>query len=202
MFLIALKGFTMSGSLIMAIGAQNAFLIRQGLTRRHLFFSAFLCSLLDSILILLGVVGFGTIVTEYPLCLDLAKYFSVAFLVGYGALALRSAFKTNTLNNVGDKNLISWKRTLLVLLTVTLLNPHAYLDTVVLLGSIAAQHQGHEQPYFAVGAISASFLWFFAITYASRFFAPLLSNPLSWKIIDGIVAVTMWTIAITLLFTL
>ena len=199
MFLGLLKGFTMSGSLIVAIGAQNAFVIKQGLLQRHLFLTAFLCALIDSLLIILGVLGFGTVVLEYPLLFDVAKYFSVIFLVVYGALSLKSAFKTRAIENREEKALISWKKTVLLLLTITLLNPHVYLDTVVLLGSIASQQPDHEQLYFALGAIIASFLWFFSITYGSRFFAPIFQNPIAWKIIDGVVAVTMWVIAISLL---
>lgn len=201
MYLIALKGFTVSGSLIVAIGAQNAFVIKQGLMQRHLFLTACLCSLLDGALILCGILGFGTLVNEYPLLIDAAKYFSVLFLAVYGAFSLKSAFTPRTLENTSESAAASWKKTVLLLLTFTLLNPHTYLDTVVLLGSIASQHQDHEQLHFALGAIMASFTWFFSITYASRFLAPLLKNPLSWKIIDGLIALTMWVIAGTILLT-
>lgn len=197
-----MKGFAMSCSLIVAIGAQNAFVIRQGLTCQHLFITAFLCSLTDSLLILIGVLGFGTIVTEYPLAMNIAKYFSVVFLGIYGIFALRSALKTRTLGDVCETVFLSRSKTILIVLALSLLNPHAYLDTVILLGSIASLQPDHEQLYFACGAIVASFAWFFAIAYGSRFLAPFFNRPSSWKIIDGLVAVSMWAIAVTLIFAL
>lgn len=191
----------MSGGLIVAIGAQNAFVIRQGLKRKHLFATATLCSCIDALLIILGVLGFGEVIASYPLFFELAKYFAVIFLGLYGALSLKSAFTSKALDSTGDA-LPSLKRTMLILLALTLLNPHVYLDTVILLGSIASQQPQHEKPYFALGAMGASFIWFFALTYGSRFFAPLLRSPTSWRIIDSLVALTMWAIALTLFFSL
>ncbi len=202
MFLALLKGFSTSGSLIMAIGAQNAFVIRQGLMRRHLLMTALLCSSIDALLILLGVLGFGQLISTYPLLIELTKYFAIIFLFFYGAVSLKSAFKPRFLEGTKEQNLPSIKRTVGLLLALSLLNPHVYLDTVILLGSIASQQPSHEQIYFALGAISASFLWFFAITYGSRLLAPLLSKPSSWRIIDSLVGAMMWGIAITLMLTL
>ena len=201
MLMALIKGFAMSGSLIMAIGAQNAFVIRQGLTNKHLLLTALLCSVADALLILLGVFGFGTVIADFPLCMEGAKYCSIIFLAIYGVIALKSALWGKKGENSGEL-IQSQKKIIAVLLTLSFLNPHAYLDTVVLLGGIASQQPDHEQLYFAGGAIFASFAWFFSITYGSRFLAPLFQHPSSWKIVDGLVAVSMWLIAITLIFAL
>ena len=116
-------------------------------------------------------------------------------------IALRSAFKPKSLEDLEKKTFPSTKKTVLSLLALSLLNPHVYLDTVILLGSIASQQPAYEQIHFALGAIGASFVWFFAITYGSRLLAPLLRKPGSWRVIDGLVALTMWGIAITLMIT-
>lgn len=197
-----IKGFSISGSLIVAIGAQNAFVIRQGLLRRHLLVTALLCSLIDAILIVFGVLGFGHIISAYPSLIDLAKYFAIIFLLFYGALSLKSAFKPKALEDADNKSVSSVKRTILLLLALSLLNPHVYLDTVILLGSIASQQPADQQIFFALGAIAASFVWFFTITYGSRLLAPFFRKQSSWRIIDCSVALIMWGIATTLLITL
>jgi L-lysine exporter family protein LysE/ArgO len=201
-FLMLVKGFTAGGGLIVSIGAQNAFVIKQGIMRRHLFLTALFCSLIDAVLILLGVFGFGRVISEYPLLINVSKYFAVIFLFLYGAYSLRSAFKGKNLEVAKDEIMQSRKKTVLLLLVFTLFNPNVYLETVILLGSIASQEPYKEQGYFAAGAIAASFVWFFSITYGSRLLAPYLSKPKAWKIIDTTVAFVMWGIAITLLITL
>jgi L-lysine exporter family protein LysE/ArgO len=201
MFLALLKGFTTGGSLIVAIGAQNAFVMQQGLLRRHLLLTAFLCSLLDALLICFGVLGFGQVITEYPFAVELSKYFAIIFLLFYGIFSFKSVFKAKSLDH-DEKAFPSRKRTVAVLLALCLLNPHVYLDTVILLGSIASQQPAHEQLYFAFGAMVASFVWFFSITYGSRVLAPFLQNPMAWRVIDGLIAITMWGIALSLLLNL
>jgi len=202
MFLALLKGFSASGGLIVAIGAQNAFVIRQGLLRRHLLLTALLCSSIDALLILLGVLGFGHLISAYPLCIELSKYFAVVFLFFYGGISLKSALRPKCLKGAKEQELTSAKKTFFLLLGLSLLNPHVYLDTVILLGSIASQQPPQNQIYFALGAISASFIWFFSITYGSCLLIPFLSKQNSWKIIDGLIALTMWGIAISLLVVL
>ncbi len=202
MFLVLLKGFASSASLIIAIGAQNVFVIRQGLLQNHLFLTALLCSSIDAILITTGVFGFGQVISAYPLLIEITKYFAVAFLLAYGVLSLKSAFTNKNLENKRNQAAQSRKKTVLLLLALSLLNPHVYLDTVILLGSIASQHSLDEQFYFAIGAIAASFIWFFSISYGSRFLAPFLSNALAWKIIDICIAFIMWGIAVSLIVTL
>ncbi len=202
MFLALIKGLSTSAGLIVAIGAQNAFVIRQGLLRRHLLLTALLCSSIDALLILLGVLGFGQLISHYPLCIKLSKYFAVIFLLFYGGISLKSALSPKCLQVAQEKRLISAKKTLFLLLALSLLNPHVYLDTVILLGSIALQQTPQNQIYFTIGAISASFIWFFTITYGSRLLAPFLSKPNSWRVIDSLVALMMWGIAISLMVTL
>lgn len=195
------KGFGASSGLIVAIGAQNAFVIRQGLTRQHLLLTALICSCLDAILISLGVIGMGKYINECGWFIEATKYFAALFLFGYGAISMRSAVKNTSSSWLTDEQaLISAKKTVVTLLALTLLNPHVYLDTVVLLGSIASQHPEHERLYFAIGAIAASFVWFFAITFGAQLIAPLLRKNQSWRVIDGCIAIIMWTIAFSLFF--
>lgn len=202
MFLALLKGFTVSGGLIIAIGAQNAFVIRQGLLRRYLLMTALFCSCIDAFLILMGILGFGKLISTYPLCIEVSKYLAIVFLLLYGFLSLKSALQTKSLEASEERKPLSAKKTLGLLLALSLLNPHVYLDTVILLGSIASQQPSQDQLFFALGAIGASFIWFFAITYGSYFLSPLLSKSKSWKIIDCFVALTMWGIAVSLMSSL
>lgn len=195
-----LKGFSASSGLIIAIGAQNAFVIRQGLRRQHLLLTALMCSLIDALLIIFGVIGFGYYIAEYPFFIELTKYFAALFLFVYGLIALRSAFKKSTLKeSVEDCSVSSTKKIVISILALSLLNPHVYLDTVILLGSIASQQPDHEQLYFTLGAISASFAWFFTITFGARLLAPFFQKENSWKIIDAVIAVIMWGIALSVL---
>ncbi|MCH9627936.1 MAG: Arginine exporter protein ArgO [Chlamydiales bacterium] len=194
-----LKGFTAGGSLIFAIGAQNVFVLRQGLLRHHLLLTALLCSFIDALLIILGVAGFGKILSCHPALIDISKYGAVGFLFLYGILSLKSAFKPKALKISENIPLPSAKKTILLIMLLSLLNPHVYVDTVILLGSIAAQHSNEEKMYFTLGAISASFVWFFAMTYGSRLLAPVLSSPRAWKRVDCGIAFTMWGIAFVLL---
>jgi len=194
-----IRGLSLGGSLIVPIGAQNAFVIRQGLKKRHLFITAMLCATIDALLILLGVFGFGAFIEKYPTLLILAKYLAIAFLIIYGIFSFLAAIKNNyTKSLVANSDNI--KKTVLAILAFSLLNPHVYLDTVILLGSIAAQEPLHLQVYFAVGAMSASFIWFFLISYGSSCCARWLMHPRMQKIIDITVAIIMWAIAIKLMF--
>ncbi|MFA6916898.1 MAG: LysE/ArgO family amino acid transporter [Parachlamydiales bacterium] len=198
--LALIKGFSTSCGLIIAIGAQNAFVIKQGLKGEHLLLTALLCSVIDAFLITFGVVGFGQYIHDYPLFLTMTKYLAVAFLVFYGIASMRSAFKKHSLACGLEEHIqSSVKRTTVSLLALSLLNPHVYLDTVILLGSIASQQPLDEQIFFAFGAISASFVWFFTITFGARLISPLLQKSSAWRIIDSAIAFMMWGIAVTLL---
>jgi L-lysine exporter family protein LysE/ArgO len=195
-----LKGFGASCGLIIAIGAQNAFVIRQGLRGQHLLLTALICSLIDAVLIVFGVMGFGYYIAEYPLFIEITKYFAALFLIIYGFISCRSIFQRTSVKEIGEEPAeYSLKSVVVSLLALSLLNPHVYLDTVILLGSIASQQPIHEQKYFALGAVSASFAWFFSITYGAGLFAPFFQKENSWKIIDGSIALTMWAIAFSIL---
>ena len=189
------RGLSTGGSLIVAIGAQNAFVIRQGLQRKHLFVTALLCSLIDAGLIVAGVMGFGHLVSNYPVLIRLTKYFAITFLIAYGVLSLKSAFRSRSLSGSEKLETSSLKATILMILGFSLLNPHVYLDTVILLGSVASQQPSEDKFFFALGAISASFIWFFSITYGSWLLAPILSRSSAWRVIDALIAVTLWGIA-------
>lgn len=199
MFSTFFRGLSFGGSLIIAIGAQNAFVIRQGLKQQHLFIMALLCALIDSLLIFLGVFGFGIFIEKYPVLLILAKYFAIIFLCAYGAFSFRTALKNNPINMLTQEAQNSIKNIILSILAFSLLNPHVYLDTVILLGSIASQEPSHLKFYFAIGAMSASFLWFFFISYGSSFCARWLIHPRTQKILDLVIAFTMWAIALKLI---
>lgn len=191
-----LTGFAASSSLIIAIGAQNAFVIRQGLRQQHLLMTALVCSLIDALLIMLGIVGLGHVIGEFPALIDFIKYFSVLFLFFYGALALKSAFYSSTWNDLDEERTSPCvQKTIITLLALSLLNPHVYLDTVILLGSIAMQQPLEERFYFALGAISASFVWFFALAYGTSLLRPFLQSPKIWKMIDTGMGCLMWGIA-------
>jgi L-lysine exporter family protein LysE/ArgO len=197
---LAASGFGLGASLIMAIGAQNAFVLRQGLQKRHVFAVALTCALVDATLISLGAGGFGAIVSSHPTITAVAAWGGVAFLTVYGGRSFLAALHPGTLdsrNSAAEKN-ISLGATITATLAVSLLNPHVYLDTVVLLGSVAAQHPADERLVFALGAMAASFVWFFSIAYGARLLAPLFARPVAWRVLDVFVGCVMWWIAISL----
>lgn len=197
-----LKGCLTTAGLIVAIGAQNAFVLKQGITKNQVFWTALFCSFADASLIALGVGGFGSILTSSQLLLFIAKWGGAGFLFWYGYRSFRSIFRTQSLN-VQDENgqRPSLKETFLTLAAVTFLNPHVYLDTVVLLGSIGSQFESNERPFFAFGAMLASLCWFFSLSYGARLLAPFFKKKLSWKILDFCVGSTMWAIALSLIFS-
>lgn len=194
------KGFIASGCLIIAIGAQNAFVLKQGLRRHHLLLTALICSFIDAGLIISGVVGLGQVMAAYPAFIEYIRYFASIFLFIYGIIAFRSAFKSKKVNlaSINEMALPAIKQTVFLLLALSLLNPHVYLDTVILLGSIASEYPADEKLYFCLGAIAASFSWFFAIAYGARLLDPLFQKEISWKLIDGLTGLMMWGIAFTL----
>lgn len=195
------KGFGTGGALIIAIGAQNAFVLKQGILKNHVFATVLICAVTDAALILIGLGGFGKILTSSPFLLELARWGGVAFLLYYGFRSFRAVFKTESLTfALNKKNLPSLKASLTTALALSLLNPHVYLDTVVLLGSIGAQFPAWERPYFALGAILASFSWFFSMGYGARYLGPLFQKSLSWKILDFIIGCIMTILALTLIF--
>lgn len=188
-----LAGFVLSLSFILAIGAQNVFVLRQGLRQEHILLCVLVCAISDAILISVGVAGFGTISETVPWFGDLMRYGGAIFLFVYGTLAFRSALRGAGTINVEAKGRSSWRSVLSTLLAITWLNPHVYLDTVVLLGSISAQYD--SRTIFAFGAISASTMFFFGLGYGAQAFAPLFQKPRAWQIMDVIVGLIMWSIA-------
>ena len=188
------QGLGLGAGLIIAIGAQNAFVLSQGVKRNHHFTVALICAVCDAALILAGVMGLGALVAQNPVLLGLAAWGGAGFLAWHGWRALRSALQGGRLET--DQAATSpLKPVILATLAVTLLNPHVYLDTVVLLGSISAQFAGQGRYYFAAGAVCASFAWFFGLSLGGRLMAPLLRNIWAWRVLDGLVCLTMWSIA-------
>ncbi|MGB0466376.1 MAG: LysE/ArgO family amino acid transporter [Pontibacterium sp.] len=195
-----LKGLATSAGLIVAIGAQNAFVLTQGLKRQYHWPIAGLCSFFDAVLIAIGVAGAGALISQSDVWLSLARWGGALFLFWYGFGALRSALRNQRLN-ASETTAGSLKAALLTTLAVTLLNPHAYLDTVVIIGSIGGQYAGEQRVWFAAGAISFSFIWFFGLSLGARWLVPLFSKPLAWRILDGIICMVMWSIALGLVLS-
>ena len=198
MIAAALSGFVTGLSLIVAIGAQNAFVLRQGLRRRHVPLVVGVCAVSDLLLILAGVAGIGTIVERAPLVLVVVRWLGAAFLVGYGLLAARRAFRGEHLEAAADRQL-STTAVLSAALAFTWLNPHVYLDTVLLVGSIASTHGVPGRWWFAAGASVASLSWFTALGYGARALNPLFRRRNAWRVLDGGIAVAMLALAATLL---
>ncbi|HEX6337723.1 MAG TPA: LysE/ArgO family amino acid transporter [Jiangellaceae bacterium] len=192
----SLVGFATGLTLIVAIGAQNAFVLRQGVRREHVLPIVLVCALADAVLISAGVAGLGALVTAHPVVTEVIRYGGAAFLIGYGLLAVRRASRPGTLV-ASDQASGTLRAALLTCLGFTFLNPHVYLDTVVLLGSIANHYDG---PWlFAAGAVTASFTWFFALGYGAKRLSGFFARPCSWQILDGIIAAVMFALAARLL---
>jgi L-lysine exporter family protein LysE/ArgO len=193
-----LAGLGSGLSLIVAIGAQNAFVLRQGIRREHVGPVALLCALADALLIGAGVLGIGTLVEQAPVVLDVVRWGGVAFLLCYAALALRRAIRTEVLRAGESGGRATLRAALTTAAALTFLNPHVYLDTVLLLGSIANQHGDDGRWVFAVGAGLGSFAWFFGLGYGARRLGPLFAEPMAWRVLDGLIAVVMTLIALSL----
>ena len=203
MIIPLIKGFTLGASLIIAIGSQNAFVLRQGLKKEYVFTICTLCFLCDAFLIILGVGGFGQLVASSSSIMLITRWGGALFLLFYGIRSFRSAFKNEVLSVDETKTLASglaWAIT--TTLALTLLNPHVYLDTVILLGSIAGQYPETERLFFAIGAVIASMVWFYSLGYGARILTPLFQKQLSWKILDVMIGIIMWCIAGSLLWPL
>lgn len=193
-------GFGLGGSLIVAIGAQNAFVLRQGVARDHVFAVALTCVLCDVTLIAAGAVGFGGLVSRFPAVTSVAAWGGAAFLLVYGGLSVRSALHPGSLRaGAGTHAMFATAgAAVAATLAVSLLNPHVYLDTVLLIGSVAAQYGWATRVWFAAGAMSASAVWFFGLAYGARLLAPLFGRESAWRVLDLCIAAIMWWIAATL----
>lgn len=195
-----LSGLGAGASLIIAIGAQNMFVLRQGLQRRHVMAVVAICSLADIVLISAGVAGLGLLVGDHAGWLRALRYLGAAFLAVYGLLALRRCVVGEIAGSLPVAELDRGAgRTALICLGFTLFNPHVYLDTVGLLGSISTQFPDAGRWWFALGASCASLLWFSALGFGARFLLPMFRSPAAWRWLEGAVAALMLTLAFVLL---
>jgi L-lysine exporter family protein LysE/ArgO len=195
----AVEGFLLGASLIVAIGAQNAFVLRQGLARSHVFPIATFCFLSDALLIAAGVGGLGSVVQAMPQVLFVVTLAGAVFLITYGAMALRRAFRSGALSAAGAAEM-RLGPALATVAALTFLNPHVYLDTVVLLGSLSGRHAGEARIAFGLGAMIASGVWFYTLGYGARLLAPLFARPIAWQILDVVIGLVMLSIAASLLW--
>lgn len=195
MSIVFFQGLMVGASLIVAIGAQNVFVLSRGIRKHHHLLVAFICSLCDTALIFAGTLSTGQLVADNPGLRTVASWGGALFLFVYGSRALYCALRTKEVFKDDGQILGSLKSTIGVTLAVTLLNPHVYIDTVLLLGSIAGQHGVHGKYVFALGASVFSWLWFFGLSLGGGKLANLFKQSISWRILDGIVWLTMWSIA-------
>ena len=192
-----LNGLLVAFGLIMAIGTQNAFVLAQSLRREHHLPVAAFCVICDALLVAAGVFGLATILAQSPILLGVARWGGALFLLWYGTQALRRAFSASSLEQSAGQTARSLRAVMLSALAVTLLNPHVYLDTVLLIGSLGAQQS--VPGAYVVGAASASLLWFFTLALGAAWLAPWLARPGTWRLLDLLVAVMMYTVAVQLI---
>ena len=196
------RGFGLGLGLIVAIGAQNAFVLRQGLRRRHVLAVALTCTLCDAGLITLGVGGFGSLIAHSVRLTKAAAWGGGVFLLFYGARAFLSARRPAGMSMDQGSADSDLRRTVFVTLGFSLLNPHALLDTIVLVGGIAAQYPWSVRADFGLGAVLASGLWFFSLAFGAGKLTPVFARPFSWRILDLLIGIVMWCIAGAVLFSL
>ena len=193
-----LPGLFTGLSLIIAIGAQNAFVIRQGLTKKHVLLVVAICALADAALIFLGIAGLGAVISGLPWLLEVIRWFGVGYLTWFGIKSLISATKNQTLDAAGVESKSAGK-VITTVLAMSLLNPHVYLDTVIFVGGVGNTF-GDNRWFFAYGAMLASLVWFTGIGYGAKAASRFMSKPVFWKVLDGIIAAIMFTLAVTLVF--
>ena len=201
MILAAATGFSTAFALILAIGAQNAFVLRQGLMRAHVFWVCLICAASDAVLITAGVAGFGAVVARYPALPEFMALAGAAFLFVYGALRLRFALRG------GEALDLSGRAQPLGVAIVTCLaftwgNPHVYLDTLALIGAVSTAFEGGEKVAFGIGAMTSSFVFFFGLGYGARLLAPVMRRPRAWQVLDALIGVLMWVLALGLVLPL
>ncbi len=185
----------------MAIGVQNAFILRQGLIRSHVFLLCLICALSDALLIAAGVAGLGTLIAQSPALIFSVTIGGALFLAAYAAKAFLRAWRPVAMV-AGTPEGIPLKAAVLTCLAFTFLNPHVYLDTVVLLGSLSAAYQGMERLAYGMGAVAASFVWFFGLGYGASLLTPLFAKPAAWRVLDVLIGMVMSLLALGLLFSL
>lgn len=199
MFEAVIAGYLVAISLIAAIGAQNAFVLRQGLRREHVGWVVFICAASDAMLIAAGVAGFGAVSKSVPWLGDAMLWAGVAFLLVYGALRFRAAWQGGEALVPASDVPVALRRVIVTCLLLTWANPHVYLDTLVLIGAISAQYAPHGMA-FGIGAAAGSASFFTALGYGARLLAPVMARPRSWVVLEVIVGATMWAIAAALVF--
>lgn len=191
-------GFTIGLSLILAIGAQNAFVLRQGLRNEYVLLVVLVCALSDAALIFFGASSFRQILVQVPWIDPVMRYGGAAFLIWYGAKSLYSAARSNESIVVANEPRMSVRYVLATCLALTWLNPHVYLDTVVLIGTISTRFPGQEI-LFASGAATASLVFFFLLGFGARYLRPVFATPKAWRILEAVIAIVMWFIALKLI---
>ena len=197
-----LTGFFLGFSLIVAIGAQNSFVLRQGILGQHVFYVALFCALSDALLICIGVAGISFFLNNFiNQNSNILFGLSAVWLTGYGIIRLKSALKSNNTIEIEVTSLKDLFPTISIAAVLTFLNPHVYLDTMILIGSISQQFSGFNKVTFALGAILSSFVFFFSLAYGAKILTPIMQRPLSWKILDSLIALIMFTIALKLAST-
>lgn len=185
--------------MIIAIGAQNAFVLRQGLLKQYIFYVCFICAFFDAVFISLGVFGVGNWVSQSVMAQLLLAGAGALFLMWYGVGALRRVFQSQVMDVDSQSAGASFKTVMLSTLAITLLNPHVCLDTVVLIGGVSSTVPSQLKLYFLIGASLASLLWFFSLGYGARLLAPLFKKSITWKIVDVLIAIVMFAIALSLM---
>lgn len=193
----AISGFLLGASLIIAIGAQNAFILRQGLLRQHVFILSLICALSDALLIAAGVAGLGTLISQSPNLIMAVTVGGALFLFTYAAIAFRRALKPEVLQAAESGETRLWPA-VAACLAFTFLNPHVYLDTVVLLGGLSAAYEGQARLAYGLGAATASFVWFFGLGYGARLLEPVFARPAAWRVLDLLIGVVMTAIGLSL----
>ena len=202
MLITMFKGFVIGAGLIIPIGAQNAYVLSQGIKRNHHILAATICILCDFILMSLGVFGGGALLNSHPVISYTVTILGIAFLTFYGALFFKSFYFANNEEMAKEMSLATKKAVIFTTLAVTLLNPHVYLDTVVLIGSISGQFAVEERLFFLFGTLLASLSWFYVLSLGAAKMSPWLSQPHVQRVINLVVAIIMWAIAISLAMTL
>ncbi len=193
-----LTGFATGFSLILAIGAQNAFVLRQGLARAHVFWLCLLCAGSDAILIVTGVAGFSAVVALYPALPQIMAWGGAAFLLAYGALRFHAAWVGQYEMQISGQSKGLWA-TLATGAAFTWLNPHVYLDTLGLIGAISTEFAGSARIAFGAGAVLSSFVFFFGLGYGARLLAPIMRSARAWRLLDVVIGLVMWALAAKLL---
>ena len=193
-----LKGLGLGAGLIVAIGSQNAHVLRMGLKRQHVGLTVLVCIVCEALLISAGVAGIGTMIERSPSLLAVARWGGALFLAWYGLRAWRSAFGRHALNAAGSSPELTAGKALATVLAATLLNPHVYLDTVVLLGAVGGQQGPQGKWWFALGAMSAAALWFALLGFGARLLAPWFAQPIAWRVLDTVIGAVMLMLAATL----